>query len=210
MKHVYMYKPVRRGEGVRTPPPPPPSWAIISNSCSFSSETEFTLLILAPKSEFSYDSHPLCKNPWIRTPLFKGLRKGLHVYIIFAILTWNILNVEKYFFIWIWIKYTCIVNYCGLFPVSFHTVRMPKLEYIQTHPVLKCSSFYSSNFQTFSKPNVSENAWNQRCSVFRGCTVMKYNLLIMIPDADTPQIASISIDGHRIWDWLFDWCSVCY
>ena len=43
------------------------------------------------------------------------------------------------------------MHYCGLFPVSFHTVRMPKLEYIQISG--KCLS----SFQTFYKPNISEN-----------------------------------------------------
>ena len=43
------------------------------------------------------------------------------------------------------------MHYCGLFPVSFHTVRMPKLEYIQISG--KCLS----SFQTFNKPNISEN-----------------------------------------------------
>ena len=36
---------------------------IVSKSCIFAQETEFTPLILASKSEFSQDSHPLCKIP---------------------------------------------------------------------------------------------------------------------------------------------------
>ena len=39
----------------------------------FSPETEFTPLILASRSEFSYDSQPLCKNPLFRTPFFESL-----------------------------------------------------------------------------------------------------------------------------------------
>ena len=46
---------------------------IISKSCIFSPETEFTRLILVSKSEFSYDLHHLCK---VRTPFFKRLCTG--------------------------------------------------------------------------------------------------------------------------------------
>ena len=49
---------------------------IISKSCSFSPEAEFTPLTLASKSEFSFKIHtPLCK---IRTPFFKSLHTGLN------------------------------------------------------------------------------------------------------------------------------------
>ena len=51
----------------------PPSWAHYFKLMQFSPETEFTPLILALKSEFSYDSHPLCKNPLFRTPFFESL-----------------------------------------------------------------------------------------------------------------------------------------
>ena len=47
------------------------------------------------------------------------------------------------------IKY--IANYCGLFPVSFQAMRMPTLNYMHAYPVC------SSDFQTFNKPNISEN-----------------------------------------------------
>ena len=61
------------GGGVRMHPL---AGQIISKSCSFSSETEFTPLILAPTSGFSYDSHTLCKIPEIRTPLFQKSAYG--------------------------------------------------------------------------------------------------------------------------------------
>ena len=56
------YRPVRT----------PLAGLIISKSCRFSPETEFTPLILASKS------HPLCKTlKFAPHPLFKSLRTGL-------------------------------------------------------------------------------------------------------------------------------------
>ena len=40
-----------------------PCWANYFKIMQFSPVTEFTPLVLASKSEFSCDSHPLCKNP---------------------------------------------------------------------------------------------------------------------------------------------------
>ena len=58
------------GAGVRNAPP---SWANYFKLMQFSPETEFTPLILASKSEFSHDSHPLCENPLFRTPFLESL-----------------------------------------------------------------------------------------------------------------------------------------
>ena len=52
---------------------------IITKSCSFSPETEFTPLILASKLDcfLRFAPTPLYKITEIRTPFFKSLRTGL-------------------------------------------------------------------------------------------------------------------------------------
>ena len=60
--------PIRRGCG----------GAIALFKCTFSSEFEFTPLILASKSDFSSDSHPLfVKKKIFSHPLFQSLHTGL-------------------------------------------------------------------------------------------------------------------------------------
>ena len=69
--------PYARG-GNASPRPPPlhlPAGQIISKWCNFSPETEFTSLILASKSEFSWDSHPIWKN-FKFAPLFQKSAYG--------------------------------------------------------------------------------------------------------------------------------------
>ena len=81
----------RVGAGFATP-----SWANYFKLIQFSPETEFTLLILASKSEISHDSHPLCKNPLFRTPFFESLCTDLEYILSKSIVLSNsLVSKEK-------------------------------------------------------------------------------------------------------------------
>ena len=73
----------------------PPSLANYFKLMQFSSETELTPLILASKSEFSYDSHPLCKNPLFRTLFFERLCTDLGYILSKCILLYNSLVTKE-------------------------------------------------------------------------------------------------------------------